>query len=401
MRTLAILTLLAACGDNDASNADGSGAATRITVVTDVPAGLVAYRDGDGAWQTAAFQAGRYELDVHGPYRVAAVCDYGDGTMDMLQVGRTPDDDREISWTCLQNVTEHQVTGTMVQAGRLFLGLQTASVPANAQFTLDSASGARDVVAMSPATNADHIAIRRITVTGATVVTPPIDIAQEGAALLASPFTATNASGNESLVTSVRLRTKNETLGRVFNGGAAVAKIAPTSVLAAEDVQSVTVSAVSPTGGSRSVSRSFREGDATRVTLPDALGGVQFTAGTTMTAAWTALPEHEVVSLSIDSLVDNKFWFHGVELSARFIAATGATSATIDTDLPGFKPAWKIDFATQPYTRTLDARRTVGAETQTSSQSESLDPASQRRIECISTRRRHTFPRTPLGTACD
>jgi hypothetical protein len=59
-------------------------------------------------------------------------------------------------------------------------------------------------------------------------------------------------------------------------------------------------------------------------------------------------------------------WFDDVEISRRFVAATGATTAALDTDIPGYKPAWRIDY-TMSYDRTLTATKFSGNDIASSS----------------------------------
>jgi hypothetical protein len=52
---------------------------------------------------------------------------------------------------------------------------------------------------------------------------------------------------------------------------------------------------------------------------------------------------------------------------------------TLDTDIPGFNPEWKIDF-TQELTRTVSATRFSGADTLSSSVFETLNTPPEARV---------------------
>ena len=70
------------------------------------------------------------------------------------------------------------------------------------------------------------------------------------------------------------------------------------------------------------------------------------TASGDLVATWTTLPEHDQLLLAVHgTTADGKTRELELELSQRFAAATGATSATLDTDLPGHQAAWRPDFS--------------------------------------------------------
>jgi len=61
-----------------------------------------------------------------------------------------------------------------------------------------------------------------------------------------------------------------------------------------------------------------------------------------------------------------------IDLSQRFVAASGATRAAIDTGVPGYLPAWQIDLD-QQYFRYMAAMRQRGEEQLISSTNEVIN----------------------------
>ena len=62
------------------------------------------------------------------------------------------------------------------------------------------------------------------------------------------------------------------------------------------------------------------------------------------------------------------------ELSAHYLAATGVTRAALDTDLPGYAAAWRVD-VTRPWTRIGGTTRTdPGGDELFTSLTENLTP---------------------------
>jgi hypothetical protein len=94
----------------------------------------------------------------------------------------------------------------------------------------------------------------------------------------------------------------------------------------------------------RAVRRDFRAGDPTLFTLPDPLEAVQLDAtGGGPVATWSTLPEYDELRVLVHGTASGGGRRHELALSQRFVAATGATSAAVDTELPGYLPAWRPD----------------------------------------------------------
>ena len=170
------------------------------------------------------------------------------------------------------------------------------------------------------------------------------------------------------------------------------AKIAPTSFLSGDLRQEVTI--IGRKGeGSRSVTRDFRAGDASAFTLPEALKPAQFeTASGELVATWDALPEHDKIVLAVyGERTDNTARKHELELSQRFVAATGMTSATLETDLPGYDAAWKADLGRE-YLRELGVVRARDGETAESYLSKVVNAQQQGQAQA----RARALPRTAI-----
>jgi hypothetical protein len=344
--------VFAACAD-DPPRTPPTGTPTTITITADRPLALVAFRDGiDAPWQPATMIPLGFEAVVHGPYVVTAVCDdlaiEGSPITSTLtrQIARTLDDPHEVALICALPPTPHTVTGLMMQPGRVHFGARgTTSMLPDWSFLLPSREGTFDLVA----TAADRFAVRRaIAVQGDLALTPPVDVAAEGAALVDVAFTATNAAPDETTTVSVGLLTPTnvEVPAFLYSGPLATAKAAPEPALLATDIQSASVRA---TRGAelRALRRRFRVGDDLAYTLPPPVTGARWTieAGA-LSVRWTSLPDLERVLLSVSgSLAQSRPGTHQLELSRNFRTATGITHVTLDTSIPGYQARWKVDLA--------------------------------------------------------
>lgn len=356
---------------------DAPAPATTILIELDEAPALVAFRDGlDGAWRAAATTSARtFEAEVHGPYVVAVVCeDPARGDVSMTQGALTTDDEHVIRMACgTPAPPAHSVTGHMVQAGSVHIGSAARRSPNPGwSFTLAAGTGLVDLVAVS----ADRIARRAVAVDGDLALATPIDLDQEGQPLLGVELTATNATPAESLVASVGLRTAASTaLIPVYRGPLAGARIAPDAALAATDAQSISVQA---TDGPRfrALRRPFRAGGASAFTLPPPIAGAQIELERDrLVGRWTALPPFDYFHLYAANVPTDETASisHYVMMSPRFAAATGRSQIELDTDLPGMKPAWRLDF-TRAHWRGLFVQR-QSSEIATSTLDELVDPA--------------------------
>lgn len=372
--TLVLSNLAAGCGTDIAGP-------PLITIRSDQPPALIAFRDGiDAPWQTATMATPTtFETEVHGPYLVTVVCeDPTTGRSWTLQVARVPDDARYLPLSCdltapSELPSEPVITGHMVQAGLVQLGSSSdTSDVADWNFQLSAPNMLYDLIAATT----ERIVVRRaVEVDGDLVVTPPIDVADEGTALVGVVFTAPNATPDETLAVSVDLATSRTPLpAHIYVGPAATAKTVRDSVLLATDTQQVAVRATQG-GALRELRRPFRAHDATEYELPEPLGGVQWTIehGQLLTT-WTTLPplDHLVMSACGSAADGTELVSHDLAISPRFLAETGITHIAIDTEIPGYKPAWRIDVRGY-YIRELTATHQVMKGLATSSVTEEVN----------------------------
>ncbi len=373
---LLLSSWLAGCADPDPA----AGPPVTITVTSDAALALVAFREGvDGAWQRATMKTPTtFEAVVHGPYVITSVCDNVPGKLvSTSQIARTPDEEHEIAVGCASVLVWPAITGRMIQAGRVQLDRDTeVSATTNWDFSLSVPPGTYDLLAAT----ADRFALRRgIVVSVNTAVTPAIDLAQEGAAFAQVALTVSNAAPDEVVAASVHL---DQPGGRsplsLYRGPIATAKVAPDAALSATDAQSASIQA---TAGPalRARRRPFRVGGNTAYTLPDPVAGVQWdVASRDLSVSWTSVPAFDSFSVYASGLSNGENGqSHRLELSPRFVEATGITDATIDTQIAGYKPEWRIDFARE-YSRQVFVQSLANGEVATSSITETVNPGGAR-----------------------
>jgi hypothetical protein len=363
MRTKSVLIPLltaavTACGDGSQNNPtpdappdsppDAELPGEPISIDTFGEPDLIAVKDGARPWRVLPVAGNLYEVDVHGPYILAVVCDDGAGFIELYQLARTLADDREQFFFCFEATksTFGSAVGTMVQAGSVTVGFSTDTSPTeNWGFDIFAEEGVHELFAQTP----DRVAIRRdVTITGETAI-PPLDLAQEGIALVPANASATNATAGEQVSAQVSLVTPNFTFARLPRGPIASAKLVPDAALVVQDNQRLSVSAFSAGGGSRNVFRfDVREGSTDEITFTVAQDQVAVN--------WGTLPAHDLLDANLQANSEDfaTFWFHDLDISPAFVAETNATSATIDTDIPGFRDEWKIDLDKE-YFRSLSA----------------------------------------------
>lgn len=376
MKVLVVMGMLAsiasACGAGRGSSGSSGGlegdpdAGTqgppRITVATDRPPALIAYREeASPDWKTPASPStGRYELEVAGPYRLIIVCADSDVDVVVTQFARTLDDGRLFEFLCDAPVLPFHVRGQMLQPGTVnfgVTGLRHRTAPWS--FDLSTAAGTFDLVAFSgdAATGFDHFEIRRdITVTADRDL-GTIDVAQVPAqALVPAQFTATNLAANESTVAHVAMLSGNTD---TFTGPttqpehAWQVKLVPGTALRSTDTQDVhllagaSLSEQPMQDSTRAVIRRVRDGGSTLVTLMDAIGPTRFeSTADRLVATWASLPECDLIDVSRDSFSSSRSVTQDFRISHAFMASTGtgATTVTLDfTDVPGFRPEWRHD----------------------------------------------------------
>lgn len=376
---------LAACGGGSRGDMGGppdgmpdgpSGKTIVLRLASTDDLRLIAFRDGPTApWQTPAATApGRYKFVAHGPYTVLDTCAIsGTGTATTQELSRTLDDPADVQMSCpvIETgplpVPPSHVTGSMSPSGSITVGPRGAQVPASGQFDVAVDDGTYDVIARTPAPVAadDRIAIRRnLTVAGNTAVTPPIDVAAEGTASVFLPLTVVDADAGESLEMRGQLDTHTASTEAAYPGIDGV-HVLPAAALGPDDRQSISVAATTSGGSTfstRVVFRGYSAGTSLNFALPPAPALQYIATGGQIAATWTALPPFDSLELSTSqqgAAHTTDFVEHFVELSPSYVAATAATRAAFDVDVPGFDPAWRID-TTRAWLRSVEVTRNDG-----------------------------------------
>jgi len=367
--TLAVASLAAGCGSSDNRNAPDGGSplpGAVVTVHTGVPPALLAIRDEASLdWRLLTpSTASTFDIVMpSGPYRIAVVCAAADRDgVAVTEYARTPEDDATLVNVC-DPATPFDVTGTVAQSGSIaFAGNgEGAAGATNWFFDFQVSPGTFDLVLLPGDFSVayDGIAIRRdIAITG-DLDLGVIDLTKGMQPLVPMRVTGITVAAGDVLRSSTLLEAGGAfvVLGRpAFDQSPGPkewnAALAPAGVLRATDHQYLSVGANRPsTDGSSSSFRSIRRevhlGDPAEVTLPDPFDSVAFEMSPDrLTATWSKLPGESAVSLTRTEFSDDfsSDTSYELELTARFIAATGATTATLEvTDLPGFKAAWLLD----------------------------------------------------------
>lgn len=321
-----------------------------ITVdVTNVAA--VVYRDGDGAWTSAAqVDANSFGFDVHGAYSIAYACNY-DGYISVQQDAVTPQDGTRRSMSCSGGGTISgmgstvKVTGHVAHAGGVSVGFASGSSGIDGwDLALDVAPGTYDLIA----TSQTHLLIQRgLSVTADTAL-PAID-QNTGAALEHVPFTA-NLHADEQAYGYVSLVTSGSGFSTVYSGDLGGILLPPAGFVQSTDTLYVQASTYSSTAG-RYESREYHAGDPTAFTLPDSIAQPAITvANGTAQVGWTALPaDADSVYVSLGGVSGAKSIGYTATLSKSYVAATHVTSIQFPTSAPGLAP---LD-TTKPYSGSL------------------------------------------------
>lgn len=355
-------------GDGEPPPVINDGPAANISVSTASTPALISYRDGTGAsWVTPPAAApARYDFVVHGPYTVAVVCRTADHT-EVTELARTPDDPREINLACSTAASTPprlHVTGTMTQAAQLALGrAQTVTVGDDLQFDLAVDPGTYDLVVKTIAPpGQDQVVIRRDqVVTASTRLTPAIDPDREKLPLVEIPLAVSNTQPDESTTVAARLITSTTATGLATGRTPSSVRVLAASALRPTDVQSIRASgSVVKMDGQyfvrlRTVEHLLGSGPVPELALPPTLDAVQFSVvDDQLRATWTSLPDHDTLEVAVAVKPGIN---HRKVLSLGYIKATGVSSATLDTRLPGYDAAWKVNLA-GPYQRKLVTQRT-------------------------------------------
>lgn len=316
-----------------------------ITIQLDDPPYLVLFREGtQGAWRPARqLKDTTYEARVRGPYTVMAVCSNGLEAFTSF-TSQTPRDPRLVEVECTsfdEPTVELEVS--MVQPGLIALGNALAvSRTADWLGWLSVVPGVRDLVA----SDNERLLLQRGLEVAEGLMLPQIDLT--GAPEMAEvDFRVTNAPLEGVLSVATFLSTAGVAQPAIYRG-ALPARVAPNELLTAADQQLVSVrSTVSTdTATIMHIARrnNFRVGDRTATPFVNPLESyqLQVDGNADVQAAWT--PSGRLDAIEVYAY-DEAGRFVDHVASSAYLRATGLASLSLETDLPGYEPAWGIDTA--------------------------------------------------------
>jgi hypothetical protein len=348
MRKLAFL-LLAACGGGSDNHHGIVIADASIDTPVDMPPrqpvavefdiygqpALVSYRDGSGAWQTPTDDGqGAYTLMATDDYQVVVTC-ATTGEVQSTLFSQTVDDGRQYAFCSDSSGTQSTVavTGTMQQAGEVFMEDEASSATANWNVALDVSARTHDLIAVD---TGHHMLIRRgLSITGATTL-DPIDLTTAPAM---TPVTLTvNGVGNgDMLFNAIDLLTANDYAE--FSSSTTSLYAPPSSLLGGSDYEFMIAEAYS--GTQYRYAETQFTGTETTFTLPDPLTGITFGKGK---ATWTTLPAmFDGAQLTLDQDTGTQVVEQVVQASRSWLDKTQATTLEFDAQPPGYDAAWNVD----------------------------------------------------------
>jgi hypothetical protein len=375
--SVTLLSTLLGCGDSipgaplDPDAADerdapdlvpDAPAGFAITVGTRLPPALIAVREGTGPWRTPAVTGpADFTFDVTGPYTLFVVCVDADGGETIAhQLGRTPDDARDVKVACTKSPAhDARLEGSMVQPGRVYVWNATEiGKTENWDYVVPRMpEGVFDLFAIGEG----RIAVRRDVVVAGTTIAAPLDVSA-GTELVPVPFTISNPGPGTTDVGLV-VSTSSTRAPLPLSGGVPLA--APTSFLT-QGMEQHARGYTFDNGSYRTARVPFRIGDSTAITLMDPIGDARIALdAATYSASWTTLNALDELRLGIDGAPAsgvNGQNRHEVVLSKRFIDATHATRVVFATDIPGLDAEWLPSPKWPSFTDVVELRRESGAE---------------------------------------
>lgn len=350
------LTSFAACGDSGGDDGDGPpGGPTTVAIKADAELQLVMVREGaQGQWRAAQkLTPTTFAAEVHQVYTVLAVCPEANGA-NVSVFSYALDDEPEIEVVCLPRPDTFAVTGTMVQPGFATLdGVRATGAQANWPFEFHVGAGSYDLIAVTP----ERVGVQRGIAVSADLALPtPVDVVQQGAALVDTDFTITNPNAGERTEVGVFMVTPhNQPQARIYLGALGGAKVVPTSVLVADEKQEVSVRSYNEVGALKvmhSSRRPFRAGDSAAFTLWDPFTQFRFVADSgALSATWASRSEVSYLFFFLNGEVGSSHFF---ATSQKYLEASPTTSTSLDLrSVPGYKAEWAVDL-TKEYTREMN-----------------------------------------------
>jgi len=299
---------------------------------------LFAYRDGQGAWQTATPDAqGTYVIYVTNDYQVVVACSDA-GTSDVETLAATFADGARQFVFCSAPVPSAAqqtvaITGHMVQAGSVTFGDMASSTTAPWDFSLNVTTGNHDLIATSAS---NQLVIRRdqpVTMAGSIAA---IDTAQEGTPMVPVTLTVDGVGSGETVRNELDLYLTNDFAS--WTTASSTIETPPASLLQQNDFEFLFADA-STTTQDHWADTQFT-GTETSFTLLPFLDGVQFTvANSTVVATWGTVPAYDDLALAVYSAAANE----RVRATKGWFDATHAAQLTFDLMPPGFDASWAVD----------------------------------------------------------
>lgn len=342
---LALSPLIASCALNaepelelDMDSDPALAVTAVISIHADAPPDLVAFREGTGAWRRATqVRPTEYTATVRGPYSVLGAC------AGSIQVSsRTLRDAPSVDLYC-SPPAEPDVTaaGTMVQPGTVTLGLYgSSSSTANWSYSLQVPAGDYDQVAFT----ADRLTLRKNLSLRTNTTLPPLDLAN-ATPFATATFTPTNSfPGETQSVSTFLVGPRLDPQARIYRGSLSNAKVAPSSLLAGDVTQEVSLRSELFVGTRyllRSTRYPFKVGGATSFTYWDPMAGVTFgiSNGRPM-VSWTSRAD-------MDYLYYSAYGANGasytMDVTRHYLNSLRSKRLVFDVDTaPGFRPEWKL-----------------------------------------------------------
>lgn len=328
----------------------GTAALTPISIHTDEGVGLILYREGaTGPWlpPPPPLKPGEYEVLVSGPYTVLVVCPNDELTAYTMLTSQTLEDDHMVWTGCLYQEAPHLLSGSMVTPGRVAVGDSSniSTSGTNWPFYLTTFTGTFELVASS----ADRIAIRRNLVMSGDRTIPTINLDLEGAALLPTPVTVTNALPDDTLTAQTHVTTTSTFA--ILGNRPLPAKLVPPGVLAQNERQDTSFRA-SRWDGNAYVTRYLRRtptgsGAQPPVTFSELLSGLAIGADANgdLRMSWSTL-HSDLTYFTAGDFVGNYFDHLA---TASYLEAMGSHSITLDTQMPGYQDSWRLDLSAYSY----------------------------------------------------
>ena len=324
-----------------------------LEIVADSELALVAFREGQGPWQAAArIAADHYEATPQKPYTLLMVClPPAGGSITKLLSDLPAPSRRTISLECGGPPGPILVRGIMAQPGEVHLGQASASSALPGwSFELPSFAGLQDLIAIG----GDRVHVQRRLTISQDVTLPPIDLVQQGAALVELPVEVRAPPSGGTLSAATYLFSGSVYPVQIYRGPLPARQLPPRPGVSEPlvlEVQSQRrtddVTRVWTT--SRSLS-----GQPTPVVLwePSVEVAMQPQGGAE-SATWPLLGGSRSFELAVRDEKGHRVTHHASE---AYLERTSSQRLSLAVDAPGYLPAWSPDLA-QPYTRSWQLAR--------------------------------------------